>query len=78
MSCIEPMVRLSVNSGTLQIDTVRTVTLNTVTLQNVIVNLISTSTQIYILNTLIVFLRIGISDMGMMRIRVPNDVGILS
>ena len=72
------MVRLSVNSGTLQIDTVRTVTLNTVTLQNVIVNLISTSTQIYILNTLIVFLRIGISDMGMMRIRVPNDVGILS
>ena len=78
MSCIEPMVRLSVNSGTLQIDTVRTVTLNTVTLQNVIVNLISTNPMIYILNTLIVFLRIGISDMGMRDIRIGFSMDILS
>ena len=52
MSCIEGMVRLSVKSGTLQIDTVRTVTLNTVTVSNVKVNLISTNPMIYILNSL--------------------------
>ena len=72
------MVSISVNSGTLQIDTVRTVTLNTVTLQNVIVNLISTSTQIYILNTLIVFLTLCISDMGMRDIRIGFSMDILS
>ena len=49
MSCIERIGKITVMSGTFDSGTVRTVTLNTVTLQNVIVNLISTHTQIHIL-----------------------------
>ena len=78
MSCIEPMVSISVNSGTLQIDTVRTVTLNTVTVSKIDSRCKSSIVKNHILNTLIVFLTLCISDMGMRDIRIGNSLTILS